>query len=166
MLYSTMQAAIFPGSFDPPTLGHVNIIQRALGIFDRLYVVVADNPGKHYSIPAETRCALIQRLTTPHATVEVRPWGHLIVDFAREVKAKIIIRGVRPFGDFDFEFQLSMINKGLYPDLETLFMPTDPRYFVLRSSSIKELVRLGADISTMVPPEIIDSVRELYSVDS
>ena len=160
-----MRTAVFPGSFDPPTLGHINIISRAVDIFDRLYVVVADNPGKPYTMESSMRCGLMRQLTTRLERVEVCQWDRLIVDFAEQKGAKVVIRGVRPFGDFDYEFQLSMINKGINSSIETLFIPTDSRYFVLRSSLIKEVVRLNGDISTMVPPEIIDIVRKHYRSD-
>lgn len=157
-----MPQAIFPGSFDPPTNGHLNVITRCARIFSHLYVVVADNGAKRYSMPAQMRYELLQRLAVDFDNVSVHAWDRLIVDFAVKKEIGVIVRGVRAMGDFEYEFQLSMVNRGLNDEIETLFMPTDPRYFVLRSSAIKELVRLGGDISSMVPGRIVDEVLAHY----
>ena len=157
-----MLTALFPGSFDPPTLGHTNLIDRCAEIYDKIYVVIAVNSQKTYSFSAEERMDMLQRLTSHYQNVEVVSWDKLIVTFAEKVNAKVMIRGVRALTDFNYEFELSMINKGLNARIETIFMPTDPQYFVLRSSAIKELVRLGGDITGMVPKEIVDDVYKRY----
>ncbi|NCN04113.1 MAG: pantetheine-phosphate adenylyltransferase [Spirochaetales bacterium] len=157
-----MLTALFPGSFDPPTLGHTNLIDRCAEIYDKIYVVVAVNSQKTYSFSADERLEMMKKLTLSYSNVEVVAWDKLIVTFAEKVQAKIMIRGVRALTDFNYEFELSMINKGLNRNIETIFMPTDPRYFVLRSSAIKELVRLGGDISEMVPEIIIEEVYDRY----
>jgi pantetheine-phosphate adenylyltransferase len=126
---------IYPGSFDPPTNGHFDIMNRAAAIFEQLEIVIADNPQKKYLF-----------------SVQVTIWRGLIVDFAEKIGAKVILRGVRALSDFDYEFELSMMNRALNPKIETLFMPTDQKYFVLRSSGIKEVALFGGDISEMVPP--------------
>lgn len=161
-----MLTALFPGSFDPPTLGHTNLIDRCAEIYDKIYVVIAVNPQKSYSFSADERLGMMRRITSGHKNIEVVTWDKLIVTFAESVDAKIIIRGVRALSDFNYEFELSMINKGLNPNIETIFMPTDPQYFVLRSTAIKELARLGGDISNMVPEQIIDEVADRYRRDS
>lgn len=157
-----MLSALFPGSFDPPTSGHLNVITRCAKIFSHLYVVVADNGSKSYSMPAETRYRLMERLAADLDNVSVHIWERLIVDFAARKKVTVIVRGVRAMEDFEYEFQLSMMNRGLNEEVETLLIPTDPSYFVLRSSAIKELIRLGGDISSMVPTSIIDEVLQHY----
>jgi pantetheine-phosphate adenylyltransferase len=157
-----MLTALFPGSFDPPTLGHMNLLDRCSDIYDKIYVVIAVNSQKQYSFTAEERLDMMKKLTEEYANVEVVVWDKLIVRFAEKVQAKIMIRGVRALTDFNYEFELSMINKGLNPTIETIFMPTDPKYFVLRSTAIKELARLGGDISKMVPKDIIDDVYARY----
>lgn len=157
-----MQTALFPGSFDPPTLGHMNLIDRCAEIFGKIYVVIAVNPQKKYTFSAQERLDMMRRITAEHKNVEVRTWDRLIVTFAEEVGAKVMVRGVRALSDFNYEFELSMINKGLNSNIETIFMPTDPRYFVLRSTSIRELARLGGDISNMVPQEILEDVSTRY----
>lgn len=157
-----MLAALFPGSFDPPTNGHLNVITRCAKIFSRLYVVVADNGAKSYSMPAEMRYRLMERLAADLDNVSVHIWERLIVDFATRKEAAVIVRGVRAMEDFEYEFQLSMMNRGLNGEIETLLIPTDPSYFVLRSSAIKELVRLGGDIRPMVPTSIVDDLLKHY----
>ena len=142
-----MLRALMPGSFDPPTNGHLNLIERAVKIYDHLDVVVAHNSQKSYTFDADERVEMMRALTEKWDTVHVHVWERMIVEFARKVGARIMIRGVRALSDFSYEFELSMLNKGLDPEVETIFMPTDAQYFVLRSSSIKELVRLGGDVS-------------------
>lgn len=161
-----MLTALFPGSFDPPTLGHMNLLDRCSDIYDKIYVVIAVNSQKKYSFSAEERLAMMKKLTEVYANVEVVVWDKLIVRFAEKVQAKIMIRGVRALTDFNYEFELSMINKGLNSSIETIFMPTDPKYFVLRSTAIKELARLGGDISQMVPNGIIEDVYSRYKKKS
>jgi len=147
-----MLRVLIPGSFDPPTYGHLNLVERAARIYDEVDVVIAHNALKAYTFTAEERTDMLRELFREYTNVHVHVWEHLIVRLAEELGARIMIRGVRALDDFSYEFELSMLNKGLNPDIETIFMPTDPQYFVLRSSSIKELVRLGGDVSGMVPP--------------
>ncbi|TVQ26914.1 MAG: pantetheine-phosphate adenylyltransferase [Spirochaetaceae bacterium] len=149
-----MLTVLFPGSFDPPTNGHLNIIHRISGIYDKVYVVVADNAAKSYTFDAKERLEMAEELVEPYENVEARLWSGLIVRFAEDVGARLMVRGVRALADFNYEFELSMVNRGLSPIVETIFIPTDPQYFVLRSSAIKELARLGGDITTMVPPNV------------
>jgi pantetheine-phosphate adenylyltransferase len=153
-----MLKALLPGSFDPPTNGHLNLLERACRIYDQIYVVIAVNPNKAYTFSADERYEMMRELVAGYDNVEVHVWDKLIVKFAEQVDAPIMIRGVRALADFGYEFELSMINKGLSPRVETIFMPTDPQYFVLRSTSIKELARLGGDISTMVPPLVAEAL--------
>ena len=161
-----MLKALFPGSFDPPTLGHLNILERASRIYDEIEVVVAVNPHKEYTFLAEERYEMMVRLVENLPNVSVEVWDRLIVNYARRVSARIIIRGVRALADFEYEFELSMLNRGLNPSVETIFMPTDPQYFVLRSTSIKELARLGGDISTMVPEFVATALKERLAPES
>lgn len=155
-----MLRALLPGSFDPPTNGHLNLLERASRIYDEIDVVIAVNPNKNYTFSADERFSMMQELVKDYPNVRVHLWDKLIVKFAEKVGARIMIRGVRALADFGYEFELSMINKGLNPQVETIFMPTDPQYFVLRSTSIKELARLGGDISTMVPPMVAEALLD------
>lgn len=154
-----MIRALFPGSFDPPTNGHLNLIRRASEIWDEIDVVIAVNPLKGYTFSADERSDMMRELVREYKNVKVTEWDKLIVDYAEKVGAKIIIRGVRALADFAYEFELSMVNKGLKPGIETIFMPTDPQYFVLRSSAIKEISLFGGDVSSMVPPLVAEALR-------
>lgn len=152
--------AVFPGTFDPPTNGHLNLIERASQIMDRVLVVVSANAQKRCVFTPAERHRFLVTMTSQLPNVEVYTWDKLIVDFAASHGIRTILRGVRAFTDFGYEFELSMINKGINHAIETFLMPTDPRYFVLRSSAIKELVQLGCDVSSMVPPVVEAALKE------
>ena len=157
-----MLRAAFPGSFDPPTLGHLNIIRRAAAIFDELLVVVAENRQKKYLFSADERVSMIRKLAEDRKNVSVTVCGSLIVDFLQKQDIKLLVRGVRGVDDFSYEFELSMMNKALDSRIETIFMTTDPEYFVLRSSSIKELASFHGNVTGMVPPLVAEALREKY----
>jgi pantetheine-phosphate adenylyltransferase len=155
-------SAIFPGSFDPPTFGHLDIIERAASLFEGLVVVVADNPNKSYLFSPPERKAMLEEILKPRANIPVVIWNRLIVDFMKERNIRILVRGVRGQNDFSYEFELSMMNKALSPQIETIFMTTDPRYFVLRSSAIKELASFQGDVSGMVPPVVAGALAKKF----
>ena len=159
-----MAIALFPGSFDPPTYGHLNIIERARTIFDKIDVVIAVNKSKKYLFTEEERLSMIRELVSGWDNVTVHTSSRLIVDYAHENNASVLLRGVRNFSDFSYEFDLSLLNKGLASDIETVFLPTDPEFFVLRSSSIKELAAFNGDISKMVPPLVEKALKEKYGI--
>jgi len=158
-----MIKAAFPGSFDPPTSGHINIIKRAASIFKELTVVVAENKQKKYLFSVEERASMIRELVKDLGNVSVAVWDNLIVDFLKKNNIKLLIRGVRGLEDFTYEFDLSMMNKTLDPEIETIFMTTDPEYFVIRSSSIKELASFNGNLRGMVPPLVAKALKEKYS---
>jgi len=151
--------AVFPGSFDPPTLGHINIIERGASLFDELIVVVAENRQKRHLFSAEERLSMMKALSGGWKNVSVVLWDSLIVDYMKREDIRILVRGVRGMEDFSYEFELSMMNKSLHPHIETLLMVTDPRYFVLRSSSIKELASFHGDVSALVPPLVCEALQ-------
>ena len=157
-----MQKAAFPGSFDPPTSGHINIIRRASAIFEELAVVVAENRQKKYLFSAEERAEMIRELLKDLKNVSVTVCDCLIVDFLKKNGINLLIRGVRGLEDFSYEFELSMMNRTLDPGIETIFMTTDPEYFVIRSSSIKELASFGGNLHGMVPPLVAKAMEEKY----
>ena len=156
--------AAFPGSFDPPTSGHVNIIHRAASIFDELVVVVAENKQKKYLFSADERALMIKDLIKDKKNVSVAICDCLIVDFLKKNDIKLLIRGVRGLEDFSYEFELSMMNRTLDPGIETIFMTTDPEYFVIRSSSIKELASFNGNLHGMVPPLVAKALKNKYSI--
>jgi pantetheine-phosphate adenylyltransferase, bacterial len=158
-----MVKAVFPGSFDPPTFGHLNIIERARTIFSEIHVVVAVNSEKRYLLSESERVALIKEMVKPWDNVFVHSWSNLIVEYAKQIEARVLIRGVRNLADFSYEFDLAMMNRGLNPEIETVFFSTDPQYFVLRSSAIKELASFGGDVSSMVPEPVALVLRQKFS---
>lgn len=153
-----MIRAVFAGSFDPPSFGHLNIIERAVRIFSEIHVVVAANSDKRPLFSADERVELMRALTAHWDNVTVAAWDSLVVDYARKNNAGVLIRGVRNTDDFSYEFDLSLMNRGLASEIETVFLPTEPKYFVLRSSSIKQLASFGGDVSSMVPQVVADAL--------
>lgn len=157
-----MTKAVFPGSFDPMTNGHINIIQRAAKLFDEVDVVIAVNEDKKYLFSLEERLSLVSELIKPIKNVSVHTCDGLIVDYAKKTGAKVLIRGIRNVNDFSYEFDLSLMNHNLNPSVETLYIPTDQKYILLKSSSIKELAKLGGDISGMVPENVRIALLKKY----
>ncbi|HQL05851.1 MAG TPA: pantetheine-phosphate adenylyltransferase [Treponemataceae bacterium] len=155
-----MITALFPGSFDPPTFGHLNIIERSRKIFGEIHVVIAVNSQKKYLFSESERLEMMQKLTEMWDNVHVSTCRTLIVEYAKKNNAIVLLRGIRNVADFSYEFDLSMLNKGLDSSIETVFMPTDPEFFVLKSSAIKELAFLGGDISKMVPDLVADLLKK------
>lgn len=143
-------------------MGHLNIIQRAASIFDELLVVVAENRQKKYLFSADERVAMITELVKDRQNVSVAICDSLIVDFLQKQDIKLLVRGVRGVDDFSYEFELSMMNKSLDSRIETIFMTTDPEYFVLRSSSIKELASFHGNVSGMVPPLVAKALGDKF----
>lgn len=158
-----MTSAVFPGSFDPPTNGHMNIIQRASRLFDKLDVVVAYNPEKNSLFTPDERLNMLKILTEPYKNVSVHLWDKLIVEYAEKNNANILLRGIRNTNDFAYEFDLSLMNHNLDSNIETIFIPTEPKYVIVKSSSIKELASFGGDISGMVPDIVKKAIIQKYS---
>jgi len=143
--------AVFAGSFDPPTNGHLNIIERSAGLFDVVDVVISVNPNKKYLFSEEERMALLKEMVKNLPNVEIHTWNGLIVKYAEQAGAKVLVRGIRTTNDFSYEFDLALMNRALDGKLETLFIPTDEKFAIIKSSGIKELAQFGGDISRMVP---------------
>ena len=150
-----MKNAIYPGSFDPVTIGHLNIIRRASEIFDKLTVCVMVNAGKNPMFSLEERVELIKRVTSDLPNVEVDFSGELLAEYARKKGKCVIVKGLRAGSDFESEFQMAMINHKLNPDLDTMFLTAEHQYTYLSSSMVKELGRYGADLSDFLPGDII-----------
>lgn len=157
-----MTSAVFAGTFDPPTNGHMNIIRRASRLFDKLDVVVAFNPEKKFLFTPEERLEMLKNLTKDFENVSVHLWDKLVVDYAEQNRANILIRGIRNTNDFSYEFDLSLMNHSLNPNIETVFIPTEPKYAIVKSSSIKELAAFGGDISSMVPEIVKEAILKKY----
>lgn len=146
-----MNTAVYPGSFDPPTNGHMDIIERAASFNRRLIVGVLDNPSKRSLFSVEERVEFLKELTKDIDNVEIRAFSGLLVDFCASVEAKVVIRGLRAVTDFEYEFQMALTNKTMSPELETLFMPTSTDYVWISSSVVKEVAMFGGEFAGMVP---------------
>ncbi len=155
-----MKTAIYPGSFDPITLGHLNIIRRAASIFDKVVVCVMVNDAKRPLFTLEERLELIRRVTRRFPNVEADTSSILLAEYAKALERPVLIKGLRAVSDFEYECQMAMINKKLNPSLETVFLYASEKYTYLSSSMVKEMAKYGADISEFVPREIIDDVIE------
>jgi len=155
--------ALYPGSFDPLTLGHLDLIERASRLFDGLQVAVLQNPLKQPAFPLERRLAQIREATAHLGGVEVGSFDGLTVAYARACGAGVILRGLRALSDFEFELQIAHTNKSLDPSLETLFLATAVRHSFLSSSVVKEVARFGGDGSHMVPEGVAQDLRRLFN---
>ena len=155
-----MKIAIYPGSFDPVTSGHLNIIQRAADIFDKLIVCVMVNAGKSPMFDQNERVELIKRVTRDLPNVEVEASTELLAEYARRKGSCVIVKGLRAGSDFENEFQMALINHKINPDLDTMFLTAEHQYMYMSSSMVKELGRYGADLSEFLPEEIIPDFQE------
>jgi pantetheine-phosphate adenylyltransferase len=149
---------IYPGSFDPVTNGHLDIIERACAICDKLVVAVGNNERKNYSFTINERINLLRLTLGDRDDVYVTDFSGLLADFARKMGAKAVIKGLRAVSDFEYEFQMALLNKSLEPNLETLFMMTSVNYSYLSSSAVKEIARNGGSIDGLVPDRIKDLI--------
>jgi len=154
------KVAVFPASFDPLTNGHLDVVERALGIFDRLFLAVAFNIEKESTFSKEERIAMLQSVFGDEPRIEVTAFDNLTVDFAMEIGAKVIIRGLRAMSDFEYEFEMALMNKHLYPEVETVFMMSSQKYLYVSSSRLKELVRLGRSVDAFVPALVAKKLHE------
>ena len=156
------RVGLYPGTFDPVTLGHLDIIKRAVKLVDHLVIGVATNPSKHPMFSLEERSAMLMREATPlaegRASIEVRAFGTLLVRFAEEVGAGVIIRGLRAVSDFEYEFQMVAMNQRLNPEIETVFLMADPRHQAIASRLVKEIALLGGDVAAFTTPAIAEAL--------
>ncbi len=157
-----MTKAVCPGTFDPITFGHVDIIERSASLFGDVVVAVADRPSRKPLLSVDERVALAREVTSHIRNVEIEAMDGLLVRFARERNITVIVRGIRATSDFEYEFQMAMMNRKLEPTLETVFlMPTHP-YVFLSASLVREISRLGGDVSALVPPEVEAFLRHKW----
>lgn len=155
--------AVYPGSFDPLTLGHLDLIERAERLFGGLVVAVLQNPSKQASFPLEQRLNQIRQATSHLERVEVSSFDGLTVDFARRCDSAVILRGLRAMSDFEFELQIAHTNRSLAAEVETLFLVTAAHHSFLSSSVVKEVARFGGDVRHMVPPGVADDLSRLFN---
>ena len=156
------RTAVYPGSFDTVTLGHLDIIQRASRLFDRVIVAVAVNPAKQFTFSVSERLRMLEESVRGIPGVEVDAMGGLIVDYLKAHGACILIRGLRAVSDLDYEFQMASINRRLYPKVETVFLMPDERYTYLSSSIVKTVARFGARVDDLLPPPACRTLARKY----
>jgi pantetheine-phosphate adenylyltransferase len=156
------QRAVYPGSFDPITSGHVDIIQRGLKIFDQILVAVLENPKKKPLFSTKERMNMIQDYFVDHGNVEVKAFDGLLVEFAKNNNANIVIRGLRAISDFEYEFQMALMNRKLDADIETLFMMPNLSYSFLSSKLVKEIFMLGGGVKDLVPGQVEKKLKEKF----
>ena len=154
------QKAIYPGSFDPVTFGHIDLIKRAQEIFSEVIVAVAHNPHKKPLFSVKERVGMLKKVTSGFTGVEVEDFDSLVVDYARKNKAKVLIRGLRMISDFEYEFQMALTNRKLSPDIETIFLMPQESFSYLSSKLLKEAASLGADLSSFVPDFVEKALKK------
>src|SRR6059058_6064416 len=154
--------AVCPGSYDPVTFGHLDIIGRAANVFDNVIVGVVNQPVRKQAtlFSAEERVGFIEAEVAEHPNVQVKPFDTLLVDFAREHGARAIVKGLRAISDFEYEFEMNQLNRKMAPDIESIYMFSSPQYSFLSSSGVKELAMFGGDIEGLVPPAVATRLEE------
>lgn len=157
-----MSAAIYPGSFDPLTNGHLDVIKRGAQIFDKLIVAISDNPGKQPLFTKSERMEVIKQVVKPLSRVIVDSFDGLLVDYVKSKKIRIVLRGVRTISDFEYEYQMALTNRSLSTDMETVFIMTQKEYSFVSSKLIKEASSLGGDVSQFVPKEIEKQLKKKF----
>ena len=158
-----MATAIYPGTFDPATLGHIDLISRAAKLFDEVIVAVAENQGKSPLFSLEERVSMLEESIVGLGNVRVIGFNNLLMDCAREQKANTILRGLRAVSDFEYEFQLASMNRHLDPSIETTFLTPSENYAFVSSTLIKEVASLGGDVSEFVSPQVMEALKIAYS---
>ena len=157
-----MTAALCPGSFDPPTNGHVDVVGRAAKLFDRVVVAVVENPSKDPLFTLDERLSLLGAVFADLEGIEIESFSGLLVDFVRERQIDVIVKGLRAGGDFDYELQMSQMNQHL-SGVDTVFLPTSPRWSYVSSTLVREVARLGGSVEALLPAEVAQAVKEKLS---
>ena len=156
-----MNKAIYPGTFDPITRGHEDLVLRAASLFDHVVLAIADSPSKRPFFSLEARVQMARDALTGHPNVEVTGFSGLLMDFLRSQGARIILRGLRAVSDFEYEFQMAGMNRKLYPDVETIFLTPGEQYMFISATMVREIAALGGDVSHFVNPVILSRLRRM-----
>ena len=151
--------AVYPGTFDPITNGHIDLIDRAAPLFEKLVIGVAESPNKRPALPLAERVTLAQQAVAHHPHVEVRGFDGLLANFVRACGAGVLMRGLRAVSDFEYEFQMASMNRHLIPEVETLFLTPAEQYGFISSTLVREIARLGGDVSGFVPPAVVTALK-------
>ena len=157
--------AVYPGSFDPITNGHIYIAERAAAVFDEVIVSVLVNERKVSSFTVEERCEMAAQSLSHVRNIKIDSFNGLLVDYVRQQNAGVIIRGLRAMSDFEYEFQMALMNRKLAPEIETFFIVTDPKYSYVSSSSVREIFHFGGTVRDVVPRVVYEKLREHYSTN-
>ena len=165
---SAKRIGLYPGTFDPVTLGHMDIIKRAVKLVDHLVIGVANNPSKTQAFTIEERIAMLRSETAPlagdgRATIAVERFDTLLIHFARKIGARVIIRGLRAVSDFEYEFQMVGMNQRLDPDVETVFLMADPRHQAIASRLVKEIAAFGGDVASFTTPAVAAALKKRFA---
>ena len=155
--------AIYPGTFDPITNGHIDLVERSIRMFDRLIIAVAANPGKKPLFSLEERVALARTVFSGTDSIEVCGFDSLLVNFAQHIGANVILRGLRAVSDFEYEFQLASMNRNLQPNIETIFMTPAEQHAFISSSLVREVAKLGGDVSAFVHPDVRNAMARKFA---
>jgi pantetheine-phosphate adenylyltransferase len=153
-------SALYPGTFDPPTNGHIDLIQRGAKLFDRLTVAILNNPVKDPLFTVEERVEMLRESTAALTNVSVATFDGLMVEFARKQGASAVLRGIRAISDYEYEFQMALMNRRLAPEIETVFLQPAGRYSFVSSRMLKEVFAFGGDVSGLVPPNVLKRLRD------
>lgn len=159
MSVARTRIAVYPGTFDPITNGHIDLVDRAAPLFERMIIGVAASPGKGPALPLELRVELARQAVAHHPHIEVRGFDCLLAHFVAEVGGGVLLRGLRAVSDFEYEFQLASMNRHLIPEVETLFLTPAEQYGFISSSLVREIARLGGDVSGFVPPAVAEALQ-------
>ena len=162
MTVARTRIAVYPGTFDPITNGHIDLINRAAPLFERLIIGIAESPGKGPTLPLALRVELAQQAVAHHPHIEVRGFDCLLAHFVAEVGGGVLLRGLRAVSDFEYEFQLASMNRHLIPEVETLFLTPAEQYGFISSSLVREISRLGGNISGFVPPAVAAALQSQW----
>jgi pantetheine-phosphate adenylyltransferase len=156
--------AVYPGTFDPITNGHIDILSRGGRMFDRIIVAILRNPDKDPLFPLEERAEILKSVVSRWSNVEVESFDGLLVEFARDRGAQVIVRGLRALSDFEYEFQMTLMNQRLEPGIQTVFMMPSETYSYVSSRLVKEVARLGGDVTGLVPAEVVTRLKKRFAV--
>lgn len=154
--------AVYPGSYDPLTNGHIDIIERGLKIFDKIIVAALWNPSKTYLFPIEERLEILSHVFLSHPNIEVDSFQGLLVDYLKRRNITAVVRGLRAFSDFEIEFQMALMNRSIQPDCETIFLVPSVQYSFVSSRLVKEVYKLGGEVAAMIPPIVDIKLKEKF----
>src|SRR5262245_46746825 len=160
---SAAQVAIYAGSFDPPTYGHLDLVERAAKLFPRVIVAVGRHPVKQPLLTADERLALLREICAPYTNVEIDSFNGLLIEYGRSKGARVIVRGLRAATDFEYELQIAHANADLHPEIDTVFLPTRTNYGFISASLVREIASHGGDITRYAPPSVVDALRRRFN---